>query len=127
MSLLLHRPLLGCATFALGLSGATYGLLSHQRRHPLRLDSSSNPLSSSSSTPKDWTFSQYQRDAQTPVVTSRGGLNAKAVRQMTLGSILGTFTFTIPNHMISNPLKPQPNTLSQASSPALPSPSSANP
>ena len=92
MSFLLQRPLFGCATAALGLSGATYGMLSYQRRTPLRLDSSSDPISSSTS-PKDWSFSQYQHDAQTPVVNSRGGLNAKAVRQMTLGSILGTALF----------------------------------
>ena len=90
MSFLLQRPLFGCATAALGLSGAAYSVLSYQRRNPLRLDSGSNPISSSSSTSKDWTFSQYQNNAQTPVVTSRGGLNAKAVRQMTTGSILGT-------------------------------------
>lgn len=89
-SLLLHRPLFGCATAALGLSGAAYSLLSHQRRNLLRLDSSSNPITSSSS-PKDWSFTQYQNEAAAPVVTSRGGINAKAVRQMTLGSILGTF------------------------------------
>jgi len=90
MALFLQRPLLGCATAALGLSGAAFGILSHQRRNPLRLDSGSNPISSSSSASKDWTFSQYQNNAQTPVVNSRGGLNAKAVRQMTTGSILGT-------------------------------------
>lgn len=94
MSLLLQRPLFGCATAALGLSGAAYSVLSYQRRNPLRLDSSSNPISSSSSTSKDWTFSQYQNNAQTPVVTSHGGLNAKAVRQMTTGSILG---MSVPN------------------------------
>ena len=77
MSLFLQRPLFACATAALGLSGAAYSLLSHQRRNPLRLDSNSNPISSSSSASKDWTFSQYQNNAQTPVVTSRGGLNAK--------------------------------------------------
>lgn len=93
MSLLLQRPLFGCATAALGLSGAAYGLLAHQRRSPLRLDSSSNPLGSSSSTsPKDWSFSQYQNEARAPIVNSHGGLNAKSVRQMTLGSILGTST-----------------------------------
>ena len=93
MATLFQRPLLSCA---LGLSSgaAAYGLLSHHqtRGRPLRMDSSpNNPLSgsSSSSNPKDWSFSQYQRDAQAPVVNNRGGLNAKAVRQMTLGSILG--------------------------------------
>lgn len=96
MATLFQRPLLGCA---LGLSGgaAAYGFLSHHqtRGRPLRMDSSPNPLASSSSSgssspsPKDWSFNQYQRDAQAPVVNNRGGLNAKAVRQMTLGSILG--------------------------------------
>jgi hypothetical protein len=90
MAFLLHRPLFSCATAALGLSGAAYGLLSHQHRNPLRLDSGSNPITSSSTSPKDWSFSQYQNNAQAPVVNSRGGLNAKSVRQMTLGSILGT-------------------------------------
>lgn len=89
MATLLHRPLFGCATAALGLSGAAYGMLSYQRRNPLRLDSSPNNGPLPPSNPKDWSFSQYQRDAKTPVVNSRGGLNARAVRQVTLGSILG--------------------------------------
>jgi hypothetical protein len=37
MAFLLHRPLFSCATAALGLSGAAYGLLSHQHRNPLRI------------------------------------------------------------------------------------------
>jgi hypothetical protein len=96
-TLFFQRPLMSCA---LGLSGgaAAYSLLARQqyRGSPLRMDSSptgnnggNNPLSS--------TFSTYQRDAQTPVVNSHGGLNAKAVRQMTLGSILGKFTATQRN------------------------------
>lgn len=107
MSLFLQRPLFGCATAALGLSGAAYSILSHQRRNPLRLDSSSNPISSSSSASKDWTFSQYQNNAQTPVVTSRGGLNAKAVRQMTTGSILGMSSQS--HHTIGNTMNKEPN------------------
>lgn len=88
MAFLLHRPLFSCATAALGLSGAAYGLLSHQRQTPLRLDSSPNrPIAPTD--PKDWSFSQYQRDAKTPVINNRGGLNAQAVRQLTIGSILG--------------------------------------
>jgi len=91
MATLFQRPLMGCA---LGLSGgaAAYSLLARQqyRGTPLRMDSSPNPSSSNSNNnPLSSTFSTYQRDAQTPVVTSHGGLNAKAVRQMTLGSILG--------------------------------------
>lgn len=97
MSLLLHRPLLTCSTAALGLSGATFAFLSHQRRNPLRLDSAvpstSQDFSSSTSNPKNWSFNQYQRDAKTPVVNKRGGLNAKAVRQITTGSVLGTFSY----------------------------------
>ena len=88
MATLFQRPLMSCA---LGLSGgaAAYSLLARQqyRGSPLRMDSSpnNNPLSS--------TFSTYQRDAQTPVVNNHGGLNAKAVRQMTLGSILGEYMY----------------------------------
>ena len=95
MATLFQRPLMSCA---LGLSGgaAAYSLLARQqyRGSPLRMDSSpnNNPLSS--------TFSTYTRDAQTPVVTSRGGLNAKAVRQMTLGSILGSSSSNIPPILI---------------------------
>ena len=129
MSLFLQRPLFGCATAALGLSGAAYGLIAHQRRTPLRLESSPNPLGSSSSTnPKDWSFSQYQNEARAPVVSSRGGLNAKAVRQMTLGSILGTSNMKhkhtcSQNNLQFDMLTSQP----QVSPPVSRSPSSANP
>lgn len=75
--------------FAAGLAGSTLLLFpnvlqSYRQSHLLRLDSS--PVATS---PKDWSVSQYQHDAQTPVVKSNGGLNARAVRQMSLGSILG--------------------------------------
>jgi hypothetical protein len=106
MAFLLQRPLFSCATAALGLSGAAYGLLSHQHRNPLRLDSGSNPITSSSTSPKDWSFSQYQHDAQAPVVNSRGGLNAKAVRQMTLGSILGALPSSSPKPTFTLKLTP---------------------
>ena len=91
MATLFQRPLMSCA---LGLSGgaAAYSLLARQqyRGSPLRMDSSPNPnKNNNNNNPLSSTFSTYQRDAQTPVVTSHGGLNAKAVRQMTLGSILG--------------------------------------
>lgn len=95
-TLLLHRPLFAASTAALGLSGAAFGLLSlqHQHRNPLRLDASSpsSPTPPAASKPADWSFSQYQRDAHAPVVNKRGGLNPTAVKQMTWGSILGTFT-----------------------------------
>lgn len=54
------------------------------QRRVLHLDSS--PVSAS---PKDWSFSQYERDAKVPIVKKRGGLNPKAVKQFTTGSILG--------------------------------------
>ena len=104
MATLFQRPLMGCA---LGLSGgaAAYGFLSRQqyRGTPLRMDSSPNPTgttNNNNNNPLSSTFSTYTRDAQTPVVTSRGGLNAKAVRQMTLGSILGSSSSNIPPILI---------------------------
>jgi len=54
------------------------------QRRVLHLDSS--PVSAS---PKDWSFSQYERDAKVPIVKKRGGLNPKAVKQLSTGSILG--------------------------------------
>lgn len=85
-SLFTLRPSL----IAAGLAGSSLLLLpqinSYRRAHLYRLDSSPSAVS-----PKDWSFSQYQHDARTPVVDSKGGLNAKAVRQMSLGSIIGTF------------------------------------
>jgi hypothetical protein len=94
-TLFFQRPLMSCA---LGLSGgaAAYSLLSRQqyRGSPLRMDSS--PTGNNGNNPLSSTFSTYQRDAQTPVVNSHGGLNAKAVRQMTLGSILGEYLPTLP-------------------------------
>lgn len=70
--------------FTAGLAGSAllfYPNLvqSYRQRHLLRLDSSPIPAS----------ISEYQQQAQTPVVKSNGGLNARAVRQMSLGSILG--------------------------------------
>ena len=54
------------------------------QRRVLHLDST--PVAAS---PKDWSFSQYERDAKTPIVKKRGGLNPKAVKQLSTGSILG--------------------------------------
>jgi hypothetical protein len=123
MATLFQRPLMGCA---LGLSGgaAAYSLLARQqyRGTPLRMDSSPNP--SNNNNPLSSTFSTYQRDAQTPVVTSHGGLNAKAVRQMTLGSILGMYIppLPVPTHpptdrMNRPSLRPHPLPLLQAPRP----------
>lgn len=60
----------------------------YKTRHAQRLDSSPPALS-----PKDWSFSQYERDAHVPVVTQRRGggtgLNARAVRQFSAGSVTG--------------------------------------
>lgn len=91
-SRLLHSSLFTArpSFVAAGLAGTSLLLLpqitSYRRAHLLRLDSSPSPVS-----PKDWSFSQYQHDARTPVVDSKGGLNARAVRQMSLGSIIGAF------------------------------------
>lgn len=71
-------------------------------RNPIRLDSSPSSVS-----PKDWSFSQYQSEARTPIVNKQGGLNARAVRQLSAGSIIG----------ISNPpLKPHHSTLTDTCS-----------
>lgn len=55
-------------------------------RRPILLDSGSTTVS-----PKDWSFSQYQSDARVPVVKKDGGFNARAIRQLSAGSIAGTF------------------------------------
>ncbi|KAF2087007.1 hypothetical protein K490DRAFT_14023, partial [Saccharata proteae CBS 121410] len=44
--------------------------------------------SDSSVSPKDWSFSQYKRDAKAPVV-SNGRINSRVWRQASSGSILG--------------------------------------
>ena len=68
----------------LGFSGALLLHQTFQSRRLLRLDSGPSSLS-----PKDWSFSQYQHDARAPVIKENGKLNAKAVRQMSSGSIIG--------------------------------------
>jgi hypothetical protein len=73
----------------LGVSTAAFGsilLQQHRSRSLYHLDASP-----SSTSAKDWSFSQYQNEARTPVVASNGGLNARAVRQMTTGSIFGMY------------------------------------
>ena len=80
-------------------------------RYAIRLDSSPANVS-----PKDWSFSQYQQDARTPVISQGGRLNARAVRQMSAGSIIGTlysFCFlqqTLCKHYVPN----QHSTINQA-------------
>jgi hypothetical protein len=71
----------------LGVSAAVFSsqlLQFHRQRYALRLDSSPSATS-----PKDWSFSQYQNEARNPIVDKSGGLNARAVRQMSAGSIIG--------------------------------------
>ncbi|KAK5003029.1 hypothetical protein LTR39_006535, partial [Cryomyces antarcticus] len=53
-------------------------------RYRLLCDASLAPAAAS---PKDWSFSQYQAQARTPVVKD-GRLNANAVRQVSAGSIM---------------------------------------
>ncbi|KAK3652460.1 hypothetical protein LTR56_005171 [Elasticomyces elasticus] len=77
----LRTPLFAAS---LGISGALLVHQTFQSRRLLRLDSAASPLS-----PKDWSFSQYQNDARTPVTKGDGTLNPNAIRQLSLGSILG--------------------------------------
>lgn len=85
MSSLLLRPLLRprIAFPAIGLSLTLYHLTTQR---PYRLDTPS----AFSSTPG---FSGYAQNAKTPVVTSKGRLNPSAVRQISLGSVTGTYLF----------------------------------
>ncbi|KAF7874966.1 hypothetical protein EAF04_002139 [Stromatinia cepivora] len=79
MSRRLLRPHLTAS--ALGLTTySTYTLL-QSHRFPSRLDSLSSPLSTSST-------SKYG-DVKTSIVRNGGGLNPKAVRQISSGSIIG--------------------------------------
>ena len=76
MLLLRARPLLPLAVgLSFGLATSTLPLL----RRPLRLDS------------PGWTYSEYQQNAKTPITTASGKLNPSAVRQVSMGSITGTF------------------------------------
>ena len=74
-----------CASLGAGALVLAPPLLqAYRQRYAIRLDSSASGVS-----PKDWSFSQYQHDAQTPIVKQGGGLNARAVRQLSAGSIIG--------------------------------------
>ncbi|KAI9706825.1 MAG: hypothetical protein M1820_004796 [Bogoriella megaspora] len=89
MTTLLLRPALRPLTATAFLSSTfllAYALSPPQSRL-LLCDTSPSPIS-----PKDWSISQYQRDAQVPVVSRSGGLNARAVRQVSVGSIAGLAT-----------------------------------
>ncbi|CAK4031002.1 hypothetical protein DOTSEDRAFT_132500 [Lecanosticta acicola] len=78
----LRTPLLAAGV---GFSSALiFTPLIQSYRTPLRLDSSPSSVS-----PRDWSFSQYQSDARVPVSNKHGGLNARAVRQLSAGSIIG--------------------------------------
>ncbi|KAK4569876.1 hypothetical protein LTR86_002845 [Recurvomyces mirabilis] len=84
----------------LGVSGALLVHQTFQSRRLLRLDVASGTGSVS---PKDWSFSQYQNDASTPVVSQGGMLNPRAVRQLSMGSILG-FAAGMGVSLFSKPL-----------------------
>nr|OQO22571.1 hypothetical protein B0A51_11314 [Rachicladosporium sp. CCFEE 5018] len=80
----LRTPLLFAG---LGVSAALFPpniLQQFRRSHIYSADSLSSPASV-----KDWSLNQYSSDAKTPIVKKEGGLNGKAVRQLSLGSILG--------------------------------------
>ncbi|KAK4548491.1 hypothetical protein LTR36_009401 [Oleoguttula mirabilis] len=68
----------------LGFSGAILLHQTFRSRRLLRLDTAATSVG-----PKDWSFSQYQNDARTPVIKKDGKLNASAVRQLSAGSIIG--------------------------------------
>ncbi|KAA8572786.1 hypothetical protein MFRU_003g00970 [Monilinia fructicola] len=74
MSRLLLRPL---SAGALGLTTYTSYTLLQTHRSPSRLDSLRSSLSN------------YPNDAQVPIVKNGGGLNPRAVRQISSGSIVG--------------------------------------
>ena len=80
----LRTPFLA-AGLGLGVSSALFAAQQYRSAHLLRLDSSASSVS-----PKDWSFSQYQSDARVPIVKKDGGLNARAVRQISSGSIIGS-------------------------------------
>lgn len=86
-SLLLRRPIL--SPFALTstlciTSILAYPILTAPFRQKLRLDSF--PSSSNSRT-----FADYKNNAKTPVIKKDGRFNARALRQVSAGSILGMF------------------------------------
>lgn len=85
-SRILLRPLTNTFTSTLLVSSVLAApLLLQPYRRPLLLDSATaSPLSS-----KDWSYSQYQRDAQVPV-TKNGRMNPAVFKQISAGSILGT-------------------------------------
>ena len=80
----LHRTPLLFATVGVSTALIVPQILLQRRRYALRLDSSPSSVS-----PKDWSFRQYQSDAETPLLSSNGGLNPRAVRQLSAGSIIG--------------------------------------
>lgn len=80
----LSKPL----TYGLGIGLASTTLLSLRQPQSRRLLQCDAALGATSS-PKDWSFSQYQSEARAPVVKKDGKLNPSAVRQITKGSIFG--------------------------------------
>jgi len=74
--------------FAAGLGVSSALLFHHQHNRSarlLRLDSTPSTVSA-----RDWSFSQYQHDARVPILKEDGRLNARAVRQISAGSIIGS-------------------------------------
>jgi len=87
MASLLLRPIFRPQTLGLGL-GLGLSIATLQHRQAIRLDGPSTPTFSSSS---------YSKNARTPVLDRRspGGLNPRAVRQVSSGSIIGTSIFLV--------------------------------
>ncbi|KAF2219767.1 hypothetical protein BDZ85DRAFT_40935 [Elsinoe ampelina] len=78
-----RRPMM-LGISALGASSILLSPMLHRRT--LLLDSSPSSVSA-----KDWSYSQYQKDAKVPIFGQGGGLNPRAIRQISAGSILGVF------------------------------------
>ncbi|KAK5008414.1 hypothetical protein LTR28_004009 [Elasticomyces elasticus] len=74
-------------TVTLGLSAPFIfsNFQTYTYRHAYRLD---GPMLSNPTSPREWSFSQYQNEARAPVVKN-GRLNPSAVRQVSIGSIAG--------------------------------------
>lgn len=76
------RPVL----FGLGI-GLTSSVLIHSPFRKQNLLYCDSVIGGSS--PKDWSLNQYTQEARTPIVKKSGGLNPRAVRQISQGSIAG--------------------------------------
>ena len=87
------RPLFRPQVLGLGLGAGIFATHQLRFKTPIRLDSSPTILSSDS----------YRSNAKTPVISSDGGMNPRAIRQISSGSIIGmTLSFqTNVDHVLT--------------------------